>query len=465
MEMAKPGEWKFSRFDWIRLAASALIGAGFAYFWPMNFLPGAGLSVSLWLILLLGVLGRKNRILSVYQRLMIALSALLSGGFFVFASASLRLVCLPVAAGVTVMTLFSVNGALSCGCADAGAAWEAAKMLPGACFRHMDKPFIALSRLGKAKGVLVGALISVPVVAVAAALLMSADEVFAAAGEWLLKSLGADFGGTWFLRLFFMLFLTLAAFSFFFSLSDSREISVTERNANLPASVFAVPFALLFALYALFVAVQFLYLFGGKASASMNYGYAQYARRGFFELAAVCAFNLALTFLAFRLCGFKPVLRVLAAGLYGATFVMLASAAYRMALYVSVYYWSFLRLLTLWGIFAMGVVTLAACVKLACPEKGVHASAFLIVVTSFLAFAYMNPEGRIAEWNIRISVQEMSPLDREYLESFSPDALPVLLRMADEYPEAEEISGAIARNYQKPAAFEWSATCAFLPDE
>lgn len=455
----------FSHKDWIRLAASLGIGVGFAFLWPFRWLPGAGLAVSLWLILLLGVLGRKRKALSTVQKAMIVLSALYAGVYLGFASADLRLVCFPVAVGMTVITLFSVNGWLPCGPCEAGAAWEALKRLPRACFSHVDKPFVALSRLGKIKGVLVGALISVPVVAVAAILLMSADDVFASFGERLFDALGADFGAEWFLRFLFMLFLTTVAFSFFYSLPRPREKNHSERGAELPASAFAVPLALLNALYALFVAVQFLYLFGGRTSAAMNHGYAQYARRGFFELAAVCAFNLALSFLSFRLCGMKRLLRALAAGLYAATFVMLASAAYRMALYVSVYYWSFLRLLTLWGIFAMSVVTLAACVKLACPEKRVHTAAFLIVVTSFLAFAYMNPEGRIAEWNIRFSAQETSPLDREYLKSFSPDALPALLRMADEYPEAKEISGEIARNYSELSAFEWSATCAFLPKE
>lgn len=51
---------------------------------------------------------------------------------------------------------------------------------------------------------------------------------------------------------------------------------------------------LLCALYALFAAVQFIYLFGGREAVAMRGGYAQYARNGFFELVVICALNLLL---------------------------------------------------------------------------------------------------------------------------------------------------------------------------
>jgi hypothetical protein len=97
-------------------------------------------------------------------------------------------------------------------------------------------------------------------------------------------------------------------------------------------------------LFLTFVAVQFRYLFGGEAfmRATTGLSLAEFARRGFFELVTVTGLSLPVL-----LCGRALVresdaravrlFRILATGLVGLLFVIMASALHRMLLYVQYY--------------------------------------------------------------------------------------------------------------------------------
>jgi Domain of unknown function (DUF4173) len=93
-------------------------------------------------------------------------------------------------------------------------------------------------------------------------------------------------------------------------------------------------------LFLAFVAVQFRYLFGGEGlvEARAHLSYAEYARRGFFELLAVSALVLLVLLAADALLkrgiqrSGRPV-RLFAAGLVALVFVVIASALHRMYLY------------------------------------------------------------------------------------------------------------------------------------
>ncbi len=115
-------------------------------------------------------------------------------------------------------------------------------------------------------------------------------------------------------------------------------------------SAFVAFFGCIGALFAVFILFQARYLFGGNdvVLKTENLSYADYARRGFFELVTVTV--MALPMLMFwqeslrtaSVADRKPVRWVVLAmsGLLG---LMLVSAAYRMSLYVSAYGLSTLR--------------------------------------------------------------------------------------------------------------------------
>ena len=108
--------------------------------------------------------------------------------------------------------------------------------------------------------------------------------------------------------------------------------------------------ALVDALFLSFVLVQARYLFGGAEHVLETAGltYAEYARRGFFELVAVCA--LALPLLVLVVSGTRAdspsqrrVHRVLVAVLIALLLLMMASALRRMWLYQAEFGWTLAR--------------------------------------------------------------------------------------------------------------------------
>ena len=106
-------------------------------------------------------------------------------------------------------------------------------------------------------------------------------------------------------------------------------------------------------LFLAFVAVQFRYLFGGAELVRELTGlsYAEYARRGFFELVAVAALSLPLLLLADWSLDQRDAVRVrrfrqLAGLMLLLLDVMLASALFRMRLYTAEYGLTELRFYT-----------------------------------------------------------------------------------------------------------------------
>ena len=322
-------------------------------------------------------------------------------------------------------------------------------------------PFRALPRARLSTGIVVGLIISVPVLAVAMLLLCSADAVFEGMFMGLLNRLyEADVWALLVKPLLFLL-LGLIAFSFLYAQKALERLPEREAKPPFPTGALATPMLLLCALYALFAAVQFIYLFGGREAAAMRGGYAQYARNGFFELVVICALNLLLAGLAVRRSGGARVVRATAVGMYAFTAVMLASSAWRMSLYTARFGLSFLRLITYWGIFAMAAVTLAAAWHAVRPETRTWSAAFAVIVASWLLFAYANPEGVIAAYNVR---RAGAKVDVEYLSGLSPDALAALKPLAKENAWAGVAANRIGDGYRDISAYEWSLTCRLLPE-
>jgi hypothetical protein len=110
------------------------------------------------------------------------------------------------------------------------------------------------------------------------------------------------------------------------------------------------------ALFALFVALQVAYLFGGRDTlAAAGITYADYARRGFFELvAATVVAGLVVVSIDLVVERRSRLLLALSIGLLTLTAVVLASALARLRLYQDAYGWTELRFLVLVAIAWLG---------------------------------------------------------------------------------------------------------------
>jgi hypothetical protein len=124
---------------------------------------------------------------------------------------------------------------------------------------------------------------------------------------------------------------------------------VASRESEYVA-IFVTFFGLIAALFFLFMMVQVRYLFGGDSVVlqTAHLTYADYARRGFMEIVGVSAICLPLLiFSQNALKGFDPKLRkavnIVMVIIVGLLFLLLASATFRLKLYVGAYGLSPLR--------------------------------------------------------------------------------------------------------------------------
>lgn len=193
-----------------------------------------------------------------------------------------------------------------------------------------------------------------------------------------------------------------------------------------------------------FMAVQLRYLFGGADLIEVTPGlsYAEYARRGFFELVLAAALAVPMLLLAdwavaqstsrsrSMLRGTMIVLILLLLGVN-------ASAAYRMRLYQEAYGMTELRLyvsaVIVWMTAVLGWLVLTV---LRGRRERFAFGSVLAGLGCIAALHGLNPHALIARVNIDRAVAG-AEYDGEYLRTLSADAVPALLARLEELPEAE----------------------------
>jgi hypothetical protein len=198
----------------------------------------------------------------------------------------------------------------------------------------------------------------------------------------------------------------------------------------------ALPVGLLVGLFAVFVGVQVVAMFGGSGYVSRTPGltYAQYARGGFWQLSAVTVLTLPVIWGAVRLADRdrdRAWLRGLLGPLAVLTVVIVVSALTRMWSYQQAYGFTVLRLLVETCEVWLGVVYLLVIGAGARMRAGwVPRGAVALAMVALLVLAGLNPEGFIAARNIE-RWQASGRLDERYLAGLSPDAIEAVLALPE----------------------------------
>ena len=228
-----------------------------------------------------------------------------------------------------------------------------------------------------------------------------------------------------------VIFESLAAAVLFYCILCSRyKKTVTEeikdRRSGNP--VLAVSFLSIFVIaYLLFCGIQIFYLFLHQGTLPETMTYAEYAHQGFFQLVFVVFINLVLVLCCLKYFKSNTVLRLTLTVVSFCTCIMIASAAYRILLYVSCYRLTFLRLLVLW--FLAMVAVLMAGVFLLIYRETFPLFRFCLVVVSvfYTSFALVRPDAVIANYNLTHG-GALNWNDYAYLRTLSADAVPALNR-------------------------------------
>ena len=213
------------------------------------------------------------------------------------------------------------------------------------------------------------------------------------------------------------------------------------RPALAPSEV-TIAVSLLNVLFLAFLAVQARYLFGGASLVEVTAGlsYAEYARRGFFELVAATAFVVPVLLVADwaaaedktlgrrLLRATSTLLVVLLAG-------VLASAAWRMRLYQIAYGLTEDRLyVSVFMAWLTGVLVLLAAMVLRGRRRGFAFAATVDGLACIAVLHVLNPHALIARVNINRAAAG-AEIDGSYLRTLSADAVPTLIAKFPALPE------------------------------
>lgn len=280
------------------------------------------------------------------------------------------------------------------------------------------------------RAVLIGLLLAVPALLFLGFCLMCADAVFDTMVMHLFSGLHVPVKA--------MEVVGMLLFGFFSSYCGMRYLA---RRSRAEVSthkmsfdpVIAVTFAgLLLAMYLVFCGVQVLYLFAGNMQLPEGMTYADYAHRGFYMLLFVCLVNLVLVLFMRKYFAVHHVLNVMLLLICMCTFVMMASSAYRMFLYIAAYQLTFLRVLVLAALAALALLMAGVVLMILKPQFPLFRYSLAVVSAVYLCLAFSNVDGRIAAYNLS-HAEGTGHMDWRYLSQLSMDAAPAV---ADYYAGA-----------------------------
>ena len=308
--------------------------------------------------------------------------------------------------------------------------------------KHMARLFNQSSnqkRFNVWKKVLIGIIISVPFLFIILNLLISADAQF----EKLLSSLPnlISFRAEYVFRVVIILIYTFSFFGFMQVLLQ-RNSQIAKRPGILkPISMDGIinltVLLLLDLVYVLFVAIQFKYFFSGTLDD--GYTYAEYARRGFFELLFVTLINLTVTTGVINCTKhiqglLKGTIRVALTVLVLSSGVLLISAIMRMTMYEGAYGFTFIRVLVHSFMIFLMVIFAYTLIKIWYEKLSLFHFYFIASLIYYVGINTVNFDQIVVDRNID-RFETTGKIDIDYLNNFSSTGILGLIEIYEKKPD------------------------------
>ncbi len=330
------------------------------------------------------------------------------------------------------------------------------ELLSDACCSYLAYPFMNMGQtlkavfgLGKDKSVnkkgkvaskiLIGLLISIPVVFVLMLMFSGADTMFHMCIERAIDLLDIS---PW--RILSDVILTAVTMLYVMplvvTLRSGYHSKYVERAVNRPLDPIITTTVLFAAsvIYLSFIAVQFAYLFANVSGLPKGF-YAEYCRRGFFELvfitvATTAVIALVCMFTTHNDKGRLPAYTKAALLLISACdCVMVASSAYRLVIYVREYSMTVARFNAAVVIAFMAVCVIVMSLKIMFEKFKISVVVGGALIVAMAFYSVFNVDGFIARYNIdRYLNGTTDELDMSYIKyNLSSAVIPELNRLGE----------------------------------
>ena len=292
------------------------------------------------------------------------------------------------------------------------------------------------SAAGRRTGsVILGLVCALPVLVVLVPLLMSSDAAF----EGLLNRVNFDTLIELIVSVILGagLFLLLFSQGFLLPRYEGPMVKTRQPGRGVGQVGLGAFLAVICALYVLYLASQLAYFFSGFAGIlPEGYTAAEYARRGFFEMTAVCAINLALLFVCLLIVrkpeGRAP-LSIRLMGLFICLFslVLITTALSKMGLYINRYGMTRLRVLTSVFMVFLAVCFVCVSLRLLLRRFGYMQPVLAAGVVLLIALSFEDCDRFMARYNYaHWQSGQLEELDVDHLGRLGHGAVPILWEVA-----------------------------------
>lgn len=277
----------------------------------------------------------------------------------------------------------------------------------------------------KARNVLLGIIIALPLLLILTALLSAADMLFSKMTKQIFDFLfSEDIIAVGFMVIFGFLACYCIIGGSLWGVGKEEKAE----NKQADASIAITFMALISVMYAVFCVIQIVYLFAnGVFTLPEEFTFAEYARRGFFELLAVTIINIGLLLLCTKLFQESKQLKRILTFMTLCTYIMIASATYRMLLYIGAYHLTFLRLIVLLCLLIDALVLGGVITYVYRRSFPLFPYSVAVIATCWIVFTLAKPDCIIADYMIKQN-GELKESDVIFLlEELSIDAAPIVL--------------------------------------
>lgn len=279
-----------------------------------------------------------------------------------------------------------------------------------------------------------GLLISVPILAVMVSLLMNADAAFEGLMDLLPEFRLEEYlqSALWGVGLGWILYTRGVSLTKFPRPQNAKNSS---RGVN-PLTVNTV-LCMVCLVYGVYLFSQLAYLSGGLAGIlPQGYTLAEYARRGFFEMAWLCCINLAILCLVIRLirqAKLPRVTKIAGTFLSAVTVFLVITASAKMLLYIDSYGLTRRRVLTEVIMLWLALTTILVTIRLFRPGFGYMKAVVLTAMILGTLVFWADVDTVVARYNVRAyQAGKLETVDVTHIGNLNAAGIPWLAELAED---------------------------------
>lgn len=290
----------------------------------------------------------------------------------------------------------------------------------------------------------IGALCAIPVLAVVIPLLIRSDAAFESMVSGLFRNISSLIGQIIATAVFAPFLI-----SYLVSMHKHEKPFKQAKNPKGLESVFWISFLTVLSIcYGAYLFSQLAYFFSafsGILPEGYVFSYAEYARRGFFELCGIAGINLVLILFMLLFSKKKDgklsgVLRAFGTFIGLFTLLLIATAISKMVMYIGKFGMTILRLGTSAFMIFMAVVFFAAILRCYTDKVKVLQVSVITASVVLIALGVCNINTVVAKYNYEAYRSgKLASIDVEYLSTIGEEATPYILRLCKDAPTEKNL--------------------------